>query len=283
MLLSTAYCPPLSWFALAAKDFTLSGDRVIPSVVYLEACENYRKQSYRTRCRIATASGVETLSVPIVHDSPKMAIRSVRIDYSTPWLTRTERALDAAYHTSPWYDCYRSELFALMESGEEMLFDYNLSLIEYFLQRTGIACELRLTESFAEEAPEDYRYSIDSLKYCKAKYQITKQAGSNLIFIIPQLPSDIPFNNDIKVAQLGGLSAGAIAGIVIGCIAGVVILIVIIYCCCCRAQPKPVYTQNNPAVAMPIVQPVIQPVIQPAVPTYYPPPSQPYYPPTAVY
>ena len=164
MLLSTAYCPPLSWFALAAKDFTLSGDRVIPSVVYLEACENYRKQSYRTRCRIATASGVETLSVPIVHDSPKMAIRSVRIDYSTPWLTRTERALDAAYHTSPWYDCYRSELFALMESGEEMLFDYNLSLIEYFLQRTGIACELRLTESFAEEAPEDYRYSIDPKK-----------------------------------------------------------------------------------------------------------------------
>ena len=63
MLLSTAFLPPLSWFAAAAKDFTLSPDRVFPSVVRLEACEHFVKQTYRNRCRILTANGVENLQV----------------------------------------------------------------------------------------------------------------------------------------------------------------------------------------------------------------------------
>ena len=35
-----------------AKEITLSADRVIPSVVYIEAWEHYQKQSYRNRGRI---------------------------------------------------------------------------------------------------------------------------------------------------------------------------------------------------------------------------------------
>ena len=164
MLLTSAYCPPISWFALAARDFTLSHDRVIPSEVVIEAAENYRKQSYRTRCRIAAAGGVETLSVPIVHDAPKMPILSVRIDYSTPWLVRTERAIDSAYRTSAWFDYYRDSLYNIMESGEESLFNYNLSLIRYFLDKTGIACNISLTDSFKKDAEDDFRYAIDPKK-----------------------------------------------------------------------------------------------------------------------
>ena len=164
MLPSTAYCPPISWFALAARDFTLSGDRVIPSEVVLEAKENYRKQSYRTRCRIAAAGGVETLSVPIVHEAPKMPILSVKIDYSTPWLIRSQRAIDSAYRTSAWFDYYRDSLYEVMESGEESLFSYNLALIKYFLAKTGIACNIRLSEDFVTEAPDDFRYAIDPKK-----------------------------------------------------------------------------------------------------------------------
>ncbi|MBO7544574.1 MAG: WbqC family protein [Bacteroidales bacterium] len=164
MLLTSAYCPPISWFALAARDFTLSGDRVIPSTVVLEASENYRKQSYRTRCRIAAAGGVETISVPIVHAAPKMPILSVKIDYSTPWLVRNERAIDSAYRTSAWFDYYRDSLYKILESGQESLFEYNLSLIRYFLQKTGIACEISLTDTFVKEAEDDFRYAIDPKK-----------------------------------------------------------------------------------------------------------------------
>ena len=154
--------------------------------------------------------------------------------------------------------------------------------------------DLNKWESLPKETSSDL--SCDITKYCTVKYQTTKDIGANYIYIIPLIPQDtiITWNKDIKIAQTGGLSGGAIAGIVIGCVAGAVILIIILYFCCCREQPKPEYTQTNPTVPLtytqPIVQPVVQPVItpvqpviQPAVPTYYPPANQPYYPPTAVY
>ena len=130
MLLSTAYFPPVAWMALAARDFTLSPDRVLPSVVQLEACENYQKQSYRNRCYILASDGPQMLQVPVVH-GPSPAIRDVMVDYSTPWVIRTQRAL-------------------------------NLSTIRFLLEKTGIACALSPTTGFAapDTLPDDYRYSI---------------------------------------------------------------------------------------------------------------------------
>ena len=141
-------------------------------------------------------------------------------------------------------------------------------------------------------------YSCDSSYYCYFKWNETKQFGKNYIFIIPSRPytyfDSNYYNNKIKVNHLGGLSAGAIVGIVFGCIGGVVLLIVIIYKCCNSPQ-KPDYVDNNPQAPLTTVQPIIptvvQPVtpvvqpivpvqpivqVQPMVPTYGPPPPQPY-------
>ncbi|MFA6351435.1 MAG: WbqC family protein, partial [Bacteroidales bacterium] len=53
--LSTAYFGPTHYFDLIKK----------AEVVWVEACENYQKQSYRNRCRILSANGPITLSIPI--------------------------------------------------------------------------------------------------------------------------------------------------------------------------------------------------------------------------
>lgn len=159
MLLSTAYFPPVAWFALLARDVALSPDGAVPSVVGLEACERYQKQSYRNRCYIATAGGVEMLQVPVVH-AADMRITAVRVEYATPWVVRTERTLDAAYRTSAWYDGYREDLFALLDARPERLFDLNLSLIRFFLDRLGLPCTLRPTTAYVREAPDDWRERI---------------------------------------------------------------------------------------------------------------------------
>ncbi len=182
MLLSTAYFPPLAWFALAAKDMTLSPDRVLPSLVLLEACENYQKQSYRNRCYILAGDGVQMLQVPVVH-SVSSAIRNIRVDYSTPWVLRTERALDAAYQTSAYYDYYRDDLFALMEAQPATLWELNLSTIRFLLNNMRIACELESTREFSlpDTTLEDYRFVIhpkkpdavlDSLGLARPYYQV---------------------------------------------------------------------------------------------------------------
>lgn len=169
MLLSTAYFPPVSWFALVAKSFTLSPDRVIASKVYLEACETYSKQTYRNRCVIATSQGKEALSFPIVHDGD-YAITHVKVDYSTPWILRTERAIASAYDHSAFFEYYADELFAILRSEPGRLWDLNLSIIRFFLEKTGISAEIIPTEEFTPKGDstspygEDYRDSIHPKK-----------------------------------------------------------------------------------------------------------------------
>ena len=141
---------------------TLSPDRVTPSTVFLEASENYQKQSYRNRCYILAGDGVQMLQVPVVHGE-SMGITQVRVDYSTPWLVRTQRSLDAAYYTSAYYEYYRDELFARMEERPALLWDWNLSLARFLLEKTGVACHLVPTSSFVAPAaagPDDYRTVI---------------------------------------------------------------------------------------------------------------------------
>lgn len=164
MLLSSAYFPPLSWLALAARDFTLSPDRVLPSVVQLEACENYQKQSYRNRCYILAGDGVQMLQVPVKHGKGEVPlnIQNVLVDYSTPWVVRTERALDTAYETAAYYEYYRDDVFAVLDARPETLWELNLSTIRLLLEKTGIACMLSPTSAFAAPGsePDDYRFSI---------------------------------------------------------------------------------------------------------------------------
>lgn len=164
MLLSSAYFPPLSWLALAARDFTLSPDRVLPSVVQLEACENYQKQSYRNRCYILAGDGVQMLQVPVKHGKGEVPlnIQNVLVDYSTPWVVRTQRALDTAYETAAYYEYYRDDVFAVLDARPETLWELNLATIGLLLEKTGISCTLSPTTTFAAPGsePDDYRFSI---------------------------------------------------------------------------------------------------------------------------
>ena len=134
-----------------------------PSVVYIEACENFQKQSYRNRCRFYGAEGVQTLSFPILHEggTHKIPISQIKIDYKTPWVQQHERAIVSAYGMSAYFDYYKDELFAILEAGHERLFDLNLALIRFFIEKTGIKVDLSLTEDYEREPQmEDLREVI---------------------------------------------------------------------------------------------------------------------------
>lgn len=160
-LLSTAYFPPISYFAAIAqemKGLIRKGDdrkSILPSplsssVVFIEACENYQKQSYRNRCHFYGADGVQTLSFPIVHDNGthKNLISEVRVDYSKPWVLQHKRAITSAYGTSAYFEYYQDELFAILDGQPEKLLDLNTSLLRFFLEKTGLKADIHLTDEF---------------------------------------------------------------------------------------------------------------------------------------
>ena len=146
MVLSTAWFPPAEFFALLAKN----------PVVYLEACESYRKQTWRNRCRILTANGPMDLRVPVVHDGARL-ITEVRVDWSTDWLRQAEYAIDSAYYSSPFFMYYRDELFALLDQRPETLWEMNLSLIDFFCRKIGIAPQIIPTTDFVLSPEGDCR------------------------------------------------------------------------------------------------------------------------------
>ena len=163
-LLSTAYLPPIEYVL-----------KCLQGVVRLEACENYIKQSYRNRTLIATANGVQALSIPVVHLSSKMPIRDVRIDYATPWQRLHWKSIDTAYSGSPYFLYFQDYLKPFYEKKYDFLFDYNLELTRVLLKLFGCNFQPQLTEEFiAEYSPldevEDLRNAIHPKRRQEAGY-----------------------------------------------------------------------------------------------------------------
>lgn len=149
VLLSAAYFPPVEYFAVMAKEFTLSPDRVNPSIVYIEACENYQKQSYRNRCTFYSGSGPQSLSFPVVHSElHNIPVTEIEIDYSKPWVQQHKRAIVSAYGTSAYFGYYQDDLFAILDSGIRTLFDLDMAILRFFLEKTGVSAEIRFTDHF---------------------------------------------------------------------------------------------------------------------------------------
>ena len=146
-LLSTAYLPPVEYFAAMANS-----NRVI-----IEKCEMFQKQSYRTRCHIYGANGLLVLTIPVKRNSVvqdgveesrpshKVFIEDIAIDYSKPWLQQHKRAIDAAYMNTPFFEYYRDDIFEVLSSGEESLFNLNLKLIELFKEFIGLSVPVEFT------------------------------------------------------------------------------------------------------------------------------------------
>jgi len=139
---------------------------ISPSIVYIEACENYQKQSWRNRFRFDTPDGGQYFSIPIVHNRAvnEIPIREVQVDYSTPWIIREERALISAYKNSAYFDYYKDELFAILDSKPKLLFDLNLQIIDFFLRKTSIQAEIIPTKEYIKSYPDDYRDIIHPKK-----------------------------------------------------------------------------------------------------------------------
>ena len=132
------------------------------SSVELEACENYVKQTYRNRCYILAGDGVQMLQVPVVH-GPSQQIRDIKIDYSTPWVLKTKRALDTAYESSAFFEYYRDELFDILDSGEERLWDLNTQLTLWCVRKCHMSTAITSTATFAvpgTAGADDYRYCL---------------------------------------------------------------------------------------------------------------------------
>jgi hypothetical protein len=145
VLLTSAYLPPVSFFTAINS----GGD------VLIEQYDNYCKQTYRNRCRIATAGGVQTLTIPVVKtDSPKQLMKDVRISDHGEWRHQHWNALESAYMNSPFFMYYQDDFRPFYEKKYEFLIDFNTELTLRIMELAGINKQLKLTESYTRKTDD---------------------------------------------------------------------------------------------------------------------------------
>jgi hypothetical protein len=129
VLLSTAYLPPVQY----VSKFTGGNP------VFIEQYENYQKQSYRNRCCIYGANGILCLVIPVIkHHGEKTPVKTVAIDYGSPWQKIHLKSIESAYRLSPFYEYYADEIATLYCRKPALLFDWNLMLLNQVLEWLSI-------------------------------------------------------------------------------------------------------------------------------------------------
>lgn len=117
--LSSAYLAPVEYYSkLKAYD-----------KIYIEQHDHYVKQTYRNRCNIAGPEGVLSLSVPIIRpDTPKCAMKDIRISDHGNWRHLHWNAIESAYSNTPFFEYYKDDLRPFYENKYTFLADFNEEL-----------------------------------------------------------------------------------------------------------------------------------------------------------
>lgn len=141
-LLIIAYYPPISYFSCIKNS----------KLIYIEAKENYQRQSIRNRCHIQTANGMQTLSIPIKKDKNKL-ITSVKIDYSTPWNYKHAHAIKSAYGKTAFFVYFYDELISPLFEKHTTLFELNMAIIKKCIKLLQLNKTLLLTKKYSTYYP----------------------------------------------------------------------------------------------------------------------------------
>ncbi len=131
--------------------------------VIFEQFESFPKQTYRNRCKILGANGVQNLVVPIQHaKNGKILCKDVQIDYSQTWQRQHVGAIQAAYGKSAYYEYFAPLFFDLYQKKSKYLLDLNIELLEVIFKIIGRKLSFKLSEDF--ESLESSFYNFISAK-----------------------------------------------------------------------------------------------------------------------
>ncbi|MBL7871232.1 MAG: WbqC family protein [Cyclobacteriaceae bacterium] len=158
-LIDLQYLPSLEYFC-ALQDY---------STIQLEKHEHYVKQSYRNRCYINTAQGVDMLTVPLTNKHGKVPINEVKIDYSIKWQNNHWRAIESAYRKAPFFEYYSDDLKKIIYCNYIFLFDLNLALLSFCLKNISFQPQISVSVAY-EKNPEAPYYDLRSLIQAKIPY-----------------------------------------------------------------------------------------------------------------
>jgi hypothetical protein len=146
VILTTAYLAPVEYYVQLNQ-----AEQII-----IEKQDHYVKQTYRNRCVIASANGLQTLSIPIEKpDSPKGLTRDIRIAAHGDWQHLHWNAIVSAYNSTPFFEYYADDFRPFYEKKPVFLFDFNEQLRELICSLLDLYPAISYSSGYIRDLPPD--------------------------------------------------------------------------------------------------------------------------------
>ncbi len=192
ILLSTAYFGPIQYYARLIQDKS----------VVIEKFEHYSKQSYRNRCLIMGANGIQSLVVPVKKpNGNKTLMKDIRLDYAMKWQKNHLKSIESAYKNAAFYEFYSDEFKSVLTKKFQFIIDLNMEIIQIALKHLDHKKNIEFSDHYIEsnETYQDFRDSIHPKKSLNLDTQFKSpeyiQAFSEKLGFIPNLSIlDLIFN-----------------------------------------------------------------------------------------
>ena len=159
-LLQTTYFGPIQWYQkLYRYDHCL-----------IEQYDSFQKQTYRNRCVIATANGVQALTVPVEHSDDKVLTKDLRISDHNQWRRVHWNALQSAYSESPFFEYYADDLHPFFEKKYEFLLDFNEAIRQKVCELIDIHPNVECTSEYTSDIQHQTSDITDFREVINAKH-----------------------------------------------------------------------------------------------------------------
>jgi hypothetical protein len=159
-LLQTTYFGPIQWYQkLYRYDHCL-----------IEQYDSFQKQTYRNRCVIATANGVQALTVPVEHSDDKVLTKDLRISDHNQWRRVHWNALQSAYSESPFFEYYADDLHPFFEKKYEFLLDFNEAIRQKVCELIDIHPNVEYTSEYTSDIQHQTSDITDFREVINAKH-----------------------------------------------------------------------------------------------------------------
>ena len=136
VLLQTTYFGPIQWYQ---KLYRYNSSLI-------EQYDSYQKQTYRNRCVIATANGLQALTVPVEHNF--QLVKDLRISDHNQWRRVHWNALQSAYSESPFFEYYADDLRPFFEQKYDYLLDFNEAIRQKICELIDIHPNVEYTSEY---------------------------------------------------------------------------------------------------------------------------------------
>ena len=150
--LSTAYLAPVQYYStLTSFD-----------MIYVETAERYLKQTYRNRCYIASANGIQTLTVPVEKPITLTPLtRDMRISNHGNWRHIHWHSFVSAYNLSPFFEYYADDFRPFYEKRYDFLIDFNEGLQTMICDLLDIHPKVVHTKIYTPVVENDFRTAFN--------------------------------------------------------------------------------------------------------------------------